>query len=131
VSGPYAAALHRRLDRSMERTMALDGHRRARAAPEDGERAGALLADVSLLPTRMRGRDGRSMERERAPASARVLLTVLTERISARGNRYMTGLLGKAGVVAFSGKVDARGRETWELFVKELPPRDDGPEARR
>src|SRR4051794_10317740 len=57
----------------------------------------------------------------------RVLLMQLSERTSAKGNRYMSGWLGKASVVAFPGEPDKHGNPTWDLFVSEPEPR---PEAR-
>ena len=52
----------------------------------------------------------------------RVLLMQLSERISAKGNRYLAGWLGKAGVVAFRGEPDKYGNETWDLFVATPEP---------
>ena len=53
----------------------------------------------------------------------RVLLMQLSERTSARGNRYLAGWLGKAGVVAFRGEPDKYGNETWDLFVATPEPK--------
>jgi hypothetical protein len=68
-------------------------------------------------------------------AGPRVLLLMLSERTSGRGNRYLSGWLGKASVVAFAGEPDKHGNPTWDLFVSESQPRDgqqqSKPEARR
>ena len=71
-------------------------------------------------------------------AGPRVLLLALSERTSGRGNRYMSGWLGKASVVAFAGEPDKHGNPTWDLFVSEPQPRAEqqqskseaGPERR-
>src|SRR3954447_16826674 len=59
----------------------------------------------------------------------------LSERTSAKGNRYLSGWLGKASVVAFPGEPDKHGNETWDLFVGEPQPRagqqQSRPEARQ
>jgi len=54
----------------------------------------------------------------------RVLLAVLSERTSARGNPYLAGWLGKARVVGFRGEDDAHGNPTWNLYVSEPEPRE-------
>lgn len=51
----------------------------------------------------------------------RVLLLELRERTSAAGNRYMSGWLGKASVVAFLDR-DAE-EPTWQVFVSTPAPR--------
>ena len=56
-------------------------------------------------------------------AGPRVLLLTLSERTSGRGNRYLSGWLGKASVVAFAGEPDKHGNPTWDLFVSEPQPR--------
>jgi hypothetical protein len=53
----------------------------------------------------------------------RVLLLTLSERTSGKGNRYLSGWLGKASVVAFAGEPDRHGNPTWDLFVSEPQPR--------
>jgi hypothetical protein len=53
---------------------------------------------------------------------AKVLLTTLTEKISARGNVYLSGWLGKARVVGFRGE-DEQGHPTWNLYLSEPEPR--------
>src|SRR4051794_28923922 len=55
----------------------------------------------------------------------RVLLLTLSERTSGKGNRYMSGWLGKASVVAFAGEPDRHGNPTWALFVSEPQPRPE------
>src|SRR3954452_24265329 len=59
-------------------------------------------------------------------ASPRVLLLTLSERTSGRGNRYLSGWLGKASVVAFAGEPDKHGNPTWDLFVSEPQPSAEG-----
>ena len=53
----------------------------------------------------------------------RVHLLTLSERMSAKGNRYLAGWLGKASVVAFAGDPDKHGNPTWDLFVCEVEQR--------
>src|SRR3954452_20518127 len=53
----------------------------------------------------------------------RVLLLTLSERTSGRGNRYLSGWLGKASVVAFPGEDDRHGNPTWDVFVSTPEPR--------
>lgn len=54
----------------------------------------------------------------------RVLLFELRERTSAAGNRYLSGWLGKASVVAF---LDREAEEpTWQVFVSPPAPRPTG-----
>src|ERR687886_456034 len=56
----------------------------------------------------------------------RVLLMQLSERTSAKGNRYLAGWLGKASVVAFQAEApDKFGNPVWEVFVSEPQPRPD------
>ena len=55
----------------------------------------------------------------------RVLLMQLSERTSAKGNAYLSGWLGKAGVVAFRGEPDKYGNETWDLFVATPEPKPE------
>lgn len=52
----------------------------------------------------------------------KVLLLELKERTSASGNRYMSGWLGKASVVAFLDKDAAE--PTWQVFVSTPKPKD-------
>ena len=67
------------------------------------------------------------MTHEPHPAGAgyqsrpRVLLLELRERVSQKGNKYLCGFLGKAGVVGFAEEVDDRGQTVWRLYVE--PPR--------
>lgn len=53
----------------------------------------------------------------------RVLLLELKERTSAAGNRYLSGWLGKASVVAFLDRDAAE--PTWQVFVAS-PQRSGG-----
>src|SRR4051794_24976465 len=61
----------------------------------------------------------------------RVLLMQLSERTSAKGNRYLSGWLGKASVVAFQAEEpDKFGNPVWDVFVSEPQPRTERrPEA--
>src|SRR3954447_19593856 len=67
-------------------------------------------------------------------AGPRVLLLTLSERVSGKGNTYLSGWLGKASVVAFAGEPDKHGNPTWDLFVSEPQPRaetgQERPQAR-
>jgi hypothetical protein len=54
----------------------------------------------------------------------KVLLLQLSERTSARGNRYMRGWLGKAAVVAFQGEKDEAGNQSWDVYVSAPEPRE-------
>ena len=48
----------------------------------------------------------------------RVLLLELSERISSKGRKYMSGYLGKASVVAFEAEEpDKFGNKCWRVFV--------------
>ena len=56
----------------------------------------------------------------------RVLLMQLSERTSAKGNRYLSGWLGKASVVAFQAEApDKFGNPVWEVFVSTPEPRPE------
>ena len=57
----------------------------------------------------------------------KVLLLELRERTSAAGNRYLSGWLGKASVVAFLDR-DAE-EPTWQVFVSTPAPRSGGTPA--
>jgi hypothetical protein len=46
----------------------------------------------------------------------------LTERVSSKGTRYMTGWLGETEIVAFQGPQTEWG-PTWNLFLQERPPK--------
>ncbi len=61
--------------------------------------------------------------------SDRVLLFELRERTSAAGNRYLSGWLGKASVVAFLDR-DA-DEPTWQVFVSTPAPRPSGDQPQR
>ena len=58
-------------------------------------------------------------------AGPRVLLLTLSERTSGKGNRYLSGWLGKASVVAFAGEPDKHGNPTWDLFVSTPEPKPE------
>src|SRR4051794_3347125 len=60
----------------------------------------------------------------------RVLLLQLSERTSGKGNRYLSGWLGKASVVAFPGEPDRHGNPTWDVFVSEPQPRAEAGQER-
>src|SRR4051812_47137481 len=69
-------------------------------------------------------------------AGPRVLLMQLSERTSARGNRYMSGWLGRASVVVFQAEEpDKFGNPVWDVFVSTPEPRPEQqqskPEARQ
>ena len=49
--------------------------------------------------------------------SGKILLTTLYERTSQKGNVYLSGLLGRASVVAFRGEPTADGTATWDVYV--------------
>src|SRR3954469_13487348 len=50
----------------------------------------------------------------------------LSERTSAKGNRYLAGWLGKASVVAFQAEEpDKFGNPVWDVFVSTPEPRTD------
>src|SRR5919206_81625 len=56
----------------------------------------------------------------------RVLLMQLSERTSAKGNRYLSGWLGRASVVAFQAEEPNKwGNPVWDVFVSEPQPRTD------
>lgn len=55
---------------------------------------------------------------------SKVLLLELRERTSAGGNRYMSGWLGKASVVAFLDKESAE--PTWQVYVSTPQPKATG-----
>lgn len=52
----------------------------------------------------------------------RVLLAVLTERVSGRGQRYLAGWLGASNLIGFEGEPDGQGRATWNVFLTERQP---------
>ena len=106
----HAAARHRHLDGRFADVLARDG--------EPGPRG-------ALLPSRLRGKDMRTM------SAPRVLLTTLSVRTSARGRQYLSGFLGKSRVVAFEGEADRFGNPTWDIFVAEPEPREGAPGARQ
>jgi hypothetical protein len=103
----HTAAKHRVFDAAFVEALARDG--------------GAPAHDGALLPSRLRHQDARTMDRPKRP---RVLLAQLSVRTSAKGNRYLSGWLGKASVVGFPGEPDKYGNETFDLFVSEPEPRD-------
>src|SRR4051794_14181503 len=64
-------------------------------------------------------------------AGPRVLLLTLSERTSGRGNRYMSGWLGKASVVAFQAEEpDKWGNPVWNVYVSEPEPRPEAGQER-
>src|SRR3954447_11232734 len=61
----------------------------------------------------------------------RVLLLQLSERTSAKGNRYFAGWLGKASVVAFQAEEpDKFGNPVWDVFVSMPEPRPEAGQER-
>ena len=67
--------------------------------------------------------DLRAQGRQPMSAGPRVLLTAAQRAHQRPGNRYLSGWLGKASVVAFAGEPDRHGNPTWDLFVSEPQPR--------
>lgn len=61
--------------------------------------------------------------------SDRVHLLDLRLRVSAAGNRYLSGWLGKAAVVGFLDR-EADG-EVWQIFVSTPAPRSDSADDSR
>ena len=58
--------------------------------------------------------------------NGRVLLLQLSERTSAKGNRYLSGWLGKASAIAFQAEEPDRfGNPVWDVFVSTPEPRTD------
>ena len=57
---------------------------------------------------------------------AKLLLATLTECESARGNVYLRGWLGASNLVGFRGEDDDQGRPTWNLYLVERQPKEDG-----
>jgi hypothetical protein len=53
----------------------------------------------------------------------KVLLLELKERLSGNGNRYLSGWLGKASVVAFLDRDAAE--PTWQVYVSTPKPRPE------
>jgi hypothetical protein len=49
-------------------------------------------------------------------------LMQLTERVSSKGTRYFTGLLGGLNVIAFSAGENEWG-EVWDVFLQERAPK--------
>ena len=105
----YVRNQHRRLDAACAEADARDGG-------ADGQ------ADIARPPQWRQ--DNASGNRPREP---KVLLLTLSERTSARGNRYMRGWLGRAAVIAFQGEKDEAGNATWDIYVSTPEPRDDRP----
>jgi hypothetical protein len=54
------------------------------------------------------------------PKNDKVLLLELRERTSGKGNKYLSGWLGKASVVAFSE--EAEGGMVWKVYVSTPQP---------
>jgi hypothetical protein len=82
-----------------------------RRSPVPGRRVAGLDATVSAGP--------------------RVLLMRLSERTSGKGNRYLSGWLGKASVVAFQAEEpDKWGNPVWDVFVSTPEPRAEAGQAR-
>ena len=97
--------LHRTMDRAATEAYARDG--------------GAEGGDI-FRPQRWSRDTGISGQRE-----SKVLLLTLSERKSARGNRYWRGWLGRASVVGFVGEKDEAGNETIDLYVSTPQPKGD------
>jgi hypothetical protein len=53
-----------------------------------------------------------------------VLLIQLSERVSAKGTRYLSGFLGKAKLIAFlDQEPDRFGNPQWSVYASEPAPR--------
>jgi hypothetical protein len=102
-------------------TYARDTHRQL-----DGDYAEAEARDGHNLENRqiMRPRRWRQDSTVSGGPQPKVLLLQLSERTSARGNRYMRGWLGKAAVVAFQGEKDEAGNQSWDVYVSTSEPRE-------
>jgi len=105
--GPRARATHRALDRAYAESEARDGRI---------EEGGSLLK--TEVPTGIaRPRKWRT-DTVSGGQEPRVLLMELSERVSAKGRKYMSGFLGRASVVAFEAEEPDRfGNKCWRLFV--------------
>lgn len=55
--------------------------------------------------------------------SDKVLLVEVRERTSGSGNRYLSGWLGKASVVAFLSKDAEAPGDVWQVYVSTPQPR--------
>lgn len=104
----HAAAAHRDLDRQYADALARDG--------EAGN-------GQSLLPSRLRGKDARSMN---APRKPRVLLLEVEIRASERtGRAWYSAWLGKARLVGFEAEdANARGHRVIQFYAEEPEARD-------
>jgi hypothetical protein len=74
--------------------------------------------------------DHHAQPRAIAMNGPRVLLMSLSVRTSARGNTYLSGWLGKAQVVGFSGEPDKFGNPTWDIYLAEPEPRTSAGDRR-
>jgi hypothetical protein len=61
----------------------------------------------------------------------KVLLAVLWQRTSERGNEYLSGFLGKARVVGFRGEATPDGIQTWNLYLTPGKEQEEGRAPRR
>ena len=52
------------------------------------------------------------------PHDKKVLIAVLWQRTSAKGNEYLSGYLGEARVIAFRGEPTADGTPTWNIYLQ-------------
>jgi hypothetical protein len=101
---------HLRLDRDFANAEARDG--------AEFPQSGAGSAPDIARPKRWR------QDNVSGGPQPKVLLLQLSERTSARGNRYMRGWLGKAAVVAFQGEKDEAGNQSWDVYVSTPEPRE-------
>jgi hypothetical protein len=124
----HAAAKHPVLDAELAEALARDGGNRragAKIVPGHGEKfpangGGFCASGDTLLPNRLRSKDLRSMNDQRA---AKVLFARLIECTSSRGNRYMRGWAGASNLIAFPGEADEQGRPPWKLYLAERTPK--------
>jgi hypothetical protein len=99
---------HRQLDRDFAESEARDG-------AEFPASAAHSAPDVAR---------SRRWRTDTSGQQSKVLVMQLSERTSARGNRYMRGWLGKAAVVAFQGEKDEAGNQSWDVYVSAPEPRE-------
>jgi hypothetical protein len=78
-------------------------------------------------PDSVRGQRWRTDSGISGGPEPRVLLLRLAERTSARGTKYLSGLLGLASVVAFEAREpDKFGQRAWDVFVSPQRPKGGG-----
>ena len=58
-----------------------------------------------------------------AKPQQKVLLAVLSEATSAKGNPYLRGWAGASSLLGFRGEPDEQGRPTWNVYLVERQPK--------